>query len=50
MGYKSDLIDLEVIFKHQTDKAVLVCATETDSAVWIPKYHPEILGLTVWSE
>ena len=36
---KSDLIDIEVFFHHETDKAILVSSQTTDytDRVWLPK-------------
>lgn len=39
---KSNLIDLTVILKHETDKAYLVADEENLKGVWIPKSQCEI--------
>jgi len=40
---KSDLVDIEVVIHHQTEKAVLVSLDgESDGAVWLPLSQIEI--------
>lgn len=40
----ADVIDIEVILVHETDKAVLVMADEDSDAVWLAKVHIEVDG------
>ncbi len=40
---KYDLVDIEMVLHHETEKAVLVSDTgERDEAVWLPKSAVEI--------
>lgn len=39
---RSDLVDLTVIFQHQTDRAVCIRETEDGKDVWIPLSQCEI--------
>ena len=39
---KSDLIDVEVCIRHETDAAVLVYGGAHHGAVWLPKSQIEI--------
>ena len=34
---KSDLLDISVVFQHQTDKAVCIREVENGPDIWIPK-------------
>ncbi len=39
---KSNIIDIDVVFHHQTDKAILVAVDEETEPVWLPKSQVEI--------
>lgn len=39
---KSNLLDLSVLFQHQTDKAVCIRQTQDSDDVWIPKSRCEV--------
>ena len=41
---RSNIIDLEVIFIHATEKAVLVKAEEDSDEIWLPLSQVEIDG------
>lgn len=41
---KSNVMDLEVIIAHQTDKAVLVKEYEQDKGTWLPLSQVEVDG------
>lgn len=34
---KSDLVDLEVQFRHQTSEALLIALDEDSEGIWLPK-------------
>lgn len=38
---RSNLIDVEVLYKHETDSAVLVASYEQAKPVWLPKSQIE---------
>lgn len=39
---KSNIIDVELLYMHETEKGVLVAADETTEPVWLPKSQVEI--------
>lgn len=39
---KSNIIDVELVWMHETEKGVLVAADETTEPVWLPKSQVEI--------
>lgn len=39
---KSNIVDLELIWHHETEKALLVTADEEAEPVWLPKSQIEI--------
>lgn len=39
---KSDLVDLTLMIKHQTDKAILVYNDLKDADIWLPKSQVEV--------
>ena len=41
---KSNIIDIEVLIIHLTEKAVLAAADETDEGVWLPLSQVEVDG------
>ena len=43
---KSNLIDIDVQFQHQTDAAVCVRETEDGDDIWLPKSRCEIYPQT----
>jgi len=43
---RSDIYDLEVIYQHQTERAVCIRETEAGSDIWIPLSLCEIAAKT----
>lgn len=41
---RSNIVDLTVIYHHETEKAVLVSDAEGSDKVWLPKSQIEIEG------
>lgn len=39
---RSNLVDIQVVFHHQTDAAILVAADEETPPVWLPKSRVEV--------
>lgn len=39
---KSNIIDVELLYMHETEKGVLVAKDETSEPVWLPKSQVEI--------
>jgi hypothetical protein len=41
---RSDLIDIDVIYQHETEKAVCIREDENSEDVWLPKSQCEVDG------
>lgn len=41
-NYRSNLVDISVLFVHQTDRAILVRETEADEGTWLAKSQCEM--------